>query len=114
MPQIRKIARIGILAAHITFMNIMFEAMTFLVQPALTNNWSFFNQTKAAAIIMLLATVVLCTLISLHFYKTYNSDVLEHYYTLREASHYLLILCQAIIFSLSIGKPLLCLFLIAL
>lgn len=49
-----------------------------------------------------------------HFYKTYNSDVLEHYYTLREAAHYGLIVMQCFIFAFSIGKPLICLFLIPL
>lgn len=49
-----------------------------------------------------------------HYYKTYNSDVLEHYYTLREACHLILILCQALVFTFAIGKPLLCLSLIAM
>ena len=49
-----------------------------------------------------------------HFYKTYNSDVLEHYYTLREAAHYGLIFLQAFIFAFAVGKPLICLFLIPL
>lgn len=83
MPQIRKITRIGILAIHITFMNIVFAAITFLLQPTITPNSFFYNQTRAAAIIMLIITIGLCLGTGLHFYKTYNSDVLEHYYTLR-------------------------------
>jgi len=49
-----------------------------------------------------------------HYYKTYNSDVLEHYYTLREGSLFLIIYAQAIIMCLSVGKPLVGLFLIPL
>lgn len=49
-----------------------------------------------------------------HYYQTYNSDVLEHYYTLREASLFLIIYAQAIIMCLSVGKPLVGLFLIPL
>lgn len=114
MPQIRKITRIGILVIHITFMNIMFAAVTFLLQPAMTSNPTFYNQTRTAAIIMLIIVLIICAGVTVHFYKTYNSDVLEHYYTLREAAYYLLIICQAVIFSFSIGKTPLCLLLIAL
>ena len=38
--------------------------------------------------------------------------MLEHYYTIREAGHYALIIIQSFIFAFSIGKPLVCLFLI--
>lgn len=33
MPQIRKITRISLLLIHITFLNIMFSALTYLIQP---------------------------------------------------------------------------------
>ena len=33
MPQVRKITRLGILFIHITFMNIMFTALNYLIQP---------------------------------------------------------------------------------
>ena len=49
-----------------------------------------------------------------HYYQTYNSDVLEHYYTLREAGLFLLIYSQALLMCLGVGKPLLGLFLIGL
>lgn len=48
-----------------------------------------------------------------HFYKTYNSDVLEHYYTLREASYFLLLYLQSLVMALGVGKPLIGLALIA-
>lgn len=63
---------------------------------------------------MFILILISMILIIFHFYKTYNSDVLEHYYTLREAFHYLLIVSQSFIFAFSIGKPLNCLFLILL
>ena len=49
-----------------------------------------------------------------HFYATYNSDVLEHYATLREASFFLIIYGEAVIMCLAVGKPLVGLFLILL
>lgn len=75
MPQIRKITRIGILGAGITFMNIVFAAATYLFQPAVTTS-SFSEQCRIGAIILVIVVPILSILISLHFYKTYNSDVL--------------------------------------
>ena len=114
MPQIRKITRIGILAAHVTFLNIIFTTFNYLVQPSVSNNWPFSNSCRVGAVITLILVILLCAGIVFHFYKTYNSDVLEHYYTLREACHLLLIICQAFIFAFAIGKPLICLSLIVL
>ncbi len=51
---------------------------------------------------------------SFHFYMTYNSDVLEHYYTLREAAQYLQLFLQAPLLSLAVGQPLVALTLIPL
>lgn len=77
MPQIRKITRIGIFFAHITFLNIVFSATNFLFQPSMsTNSVSFWHATKIAAIIMLIFVVLMCAIFTYHFYKTYNSDVL--------------------------------------
>jgi hypothetical protein len=53
-------------------------------------------------------------LIFYHFYATYNSDVLEHYYTLREGAQYVQIYVQALILSMSIDRPLIALCLIPL
>lgn len=57
---------------------------------------------------------IIMAVVLYHYYKTYNSDVLEHYYTLREGSLFLMIYSQAIIMCLSVGKPLVGLFLIPL
>lgn len=114
MPQIRKITRIGILAAHITFLNIIFTAFNYLVQPLVTHNWKFTNSCRVGAVITLIIVILLCVGIVFHYYKTYNSDVLEHYYTLREGCQLLMIICQGFIFSFGVGKPLLCLSLILL
>ena len=82
MPQIRKVTRVGILAAHITFMNIVFTAATYLFQPFVASSL-FTNACRVAAVILIIVIPLLCIAICFHFYKTYNSDVLEHYYTLR-------------------------------
>lgn len=50
----------------------------------------------------------------IHYYFTYYGDVLEHYYSLREASHFLLLYLQSIVLVFSIGKPLIGLALIPL
>jgi hypothetical protein len=76
MPQIRKISRIGIFFAHITFMNIVFSATNFLFQPSMSNSISFWNATKIASIIMLIFVMIMCIGFIIDFYKTYNSDVL--------------------------------------
>ncbi len=44
-------------------------------------------------------------LIFYHFYATYNSDVLEHYYTLREGAQYLQIYFQSLILAMAIDRP---------
>lgn len=76
MPQIRKITRIGLLGIQITFLNISFTSINYLVQPFITNNPSFSSSSKIASIIMLIITCLIMLLIFVHFYKTYNSDVL--------------------------------------
>ena len=50
----------------------------------------------------------------INYYFTYYGDVLEHYYSLREASHFLLLYLQSIVLVFSIGKPLVGLALIPL
>lgn len=113
IPWIRKIMRIGLVIIQVTFMNILFWSLTYLIQPMHTPS-SFTKNTRVCAIIMLVAVLLICFAICLHFYKTYNSDVLEHYYTLREAAHYLIVLAQVFLFVMAAGKVLICLFLIAL
>ena len=76
MPQIRKITRIGILAAQVTFLNIAFTAFNYLVQPSVTNDRNFMNSCRVGAVIMLILTILMCVGIVFHYYKTYNSDVL--------------------------------------
>ncbi len=76
MPQVRKITRIGILAMSVTFLNILFTALCYLIQPYITNDTGFAHSSKVAAIIMLVLIIVMCVGIVVHFYKTYNSDVL--------------------------------------
>jgi hypothetical protein len=57
---------------------------------------------------------ILMGLIFYHFYATYNSDVLEHYYTLREGAQYIQIYVQALILAMAIDRPLIGLCLIPL
>lgn len=114
MPQIRKITRIGILVGQVTFLNILFTSFNYLVQPSVSSNWRFSNSCRVGAVIALVLIIILCLVVVFHYYKTYNSDVLEHYYTLREGCHFLLIICQAFIFAFAVGKPLICLTLIVM
>ena len=116
MPQIRKITRVGILLLHLTFMNILFTSFTYLIQPYVPEPPATPFQQVCTGFSVFFPVFIPCAALSItyHFYKTYNSDVLEHYYTLREAAHYALIFTQAFIFCFSIGKPLVCLFLIPL
>lgn len=116
MPQIRKISRIAILFIHLTFMNILFASFAHLVQPHVSSpsGTPFVNSNIAFSIIFIILLPIVMLGIIYHFYKTYNSDVLEHYYTVREGFHYLLIFSQSMIFTFAIGKPLICLFLIML
>lgn len=65
-----------------------------------------------AAVSFIILIPLACAGIIYHFYKTYNSDVLEHYYTLRESAHFILIISQAFLFAFGVGKPLLCLYLL--
>lgn len=76
MPQIRKITRIGILAIQITFLNIVFTALNYLIQPFVTTDAGFTNSSRVAAIIMFIIIFIAMVGIFFHFYKTYNSDVL--------------------------------------
>ena len=76
MPQIRKVTRIGILAIHITFLNIVFTALSYLIQPSISNNTAFASGSRVAAGVMLTMVLLFCVGIIWHFYKTYNSDVL--------------------------------------
>ncbi len=76
MPQIRKITRFGILVIHITFLNILFSAFSYLIQPSMSTVPSFAMSSRAAAGVMIGIVVLFCIGILIHFYKTYNSDVL--------------------------------------
>jgi membrane protein YdbS with pleckstrin-like domain len=83
MPQIRKITRVGFLIIHITFLNILFTGLNYLIQPYVSTSPNFANSSRIAAIVMIVVVLVSSIGIIFHYYKTYNSDVLEHYYTLR-------------------------------
>ena len=87
-----------------------------LVQPAaVAADYSSFHSSSAALSIALTIIVPLFMAgTTFHFYLTYNSDVLEHYYTLREASHFILAYAQAVVMAMGVGKPLVGLFLIGL
>lgn len=82
MPQIRKITRVGFLAIQLTFLNSLYSALVQLIQPSIGDP-AIENSSRTAAIIMLIFVLILMSSIIYHFYHTYNSDVLEHYYTLR-------------------------------
>lgn len=85
MPQIRKITRIGLLLAHFTFLNIAFSALAYLIQPHVSepSNTAFERSCFGASVSFTLLIPLFAAAITYHFYKTYNSDVLEHYYTIR-------------------------------
>jgi len=76
MPQIRKITRFGILVIHITFLNILFSAFSYLIQPSMSTVPSFVVSSRIAAGVMIGIVLLFCIGIFIHFYKTYNSDVL--------------------------------------
>lgn len=83
MPQIRKITRLGFLGTHVTYLNILFTGACYLIQPFMSKDSGFANSSKIGSIIMIIIIVLCCAAVIYHFYKTYNSDVLEHYYTIR-------------------------------
>jgi hypothetical protein len=108
--------RLGILLMAIGFMNELFFAFVQVVQPSscLPAYQNFYNINMGCSYMLVFLVPVLMAGALYHYYKTYNSDVLEHYYTLREGSLFLAIYGQAIIMCLSVGKPLMGLFLIPL
>lgn len=114
-PHIRKIMRVGILLFSIGFMNEVFFSFVQLIQPAAfppdTDNFHNGNIILAFLIVFLIPAIMAAVIY--HFYKTYNSDVLEHYYTLREASYFLLVYLQSLVMAIGVGKPLVGLVLIA-
>ena len=85
MPHIRKITRISILFIHLTFMNILYASFLHLIQPHISqpDDTSFVKANIAFSIIFIILVVIAMAGILYHFYMTYNSDVLEHYYTIR-------------------------------
>lgn len=83
MPYIRKITRLGILGVHVTYLNIVFSGVCYLVQPYMSKDGAFASACKIGSIVMIIIVIMLCIGCIFHFYKTYNSDVLEHYYTIR-------------------------------
>jgi hypothetical protein len=87
-----------------------------LIQPAFIPDFysSFHAASEAVSIVLVLLVPVLMAGSIVHFYRTYNSDVLEHYYTLREAAHFVLAYAQALVMALGVGKPAIGLFLIGL
>jgi hypothetical protein len=115
-PLMRLIARMGFLLFHIGYMGELFSAMVQLIQPHSSQQEyaSFAAANVGCSYLILLGVPILMAAAVYHFYATYNSDVLEHYYTLREAGLYLLIYAQSLVMCLAVGKPLLGLFLIAL
>jgi hypothetical protein len=112
----RKVMRLGILLLAIGFMNELFFAFVQIIQPATyqPDYESFYNSNLAWAYVLIFLVPVMMAGALYHYYQTYNSDVLEHYYTLREASLFFYIYGQAIIMCLAVGKPLVGLFLILL
>ena len=116
IPQVRRIARLGILLLHFTFMNILFCSLTFLIQPHVSEpHPTTFHDVNVGLSMMFVILVPMIMLgIGYHFYKTYNSDILEHYYTLRECAHYWMIISQAFIFTFGINKALISLYLLGL
>ena len=109
MPQIRKVMRLGVLLFHVGFLPDLFFSFAQLLVPSIIQpeHAGFHSANKALAYVIIFLAPVLMGLIFYHFYATYNSDVLEHYYTLREGAQYLQIYLQALILALSIGRPLL-------
>lgn len=112
----RKIMRLGILFLQIGFMNELFFAFVQLIQPSnYQPDYKYFYDANVGCAYMLVFLVpLLMAGVIYHYYKTYNSDVLEHFYTLREASLFFYIYGQAMIMCLAVGKPLVALFLIPL
>ena len=108
--------RIGILLFHVGFMNELFFSFVQIIQPhMIQDDYKEFHQSNiTAAYLIIFSVPILMAFIIYHFYKSYNSDVLEHYYTLRESSLYLLIYSQALILCLGVGKPVSGFFLILL
>ncbi len=108
--------RVGILLFSFSFMNELFFAFTQLIQPVSIppDFTSFHSSNVTLSYIIIFLMPLLMALVIFHFYKTYNSDVLEHYYTLREASHSILIYFQSLIMALGIGRPSIGFFLIGL
>lgn len=108
--------RLGSFLLGIGFMNELFFSFVQLLQPAAVavDNASFHSSSVSLAIALAIIVPVIMAAVIFHFYRTYNSDVLEHYYTLREASHYLLAYAQALVMAVGVGKPLVGLFLIGL
>ena len=78
MPHIRKIARIGILFIHLTFMNLLYASFVHLIQPHVSqpDDTSFVKANTAFAVIFILLVIGAMAGIIYHFYMTYNSDVL--------------------------------------
>lgn len=115
-PQIRKIMRLGALLVGLGFMNELFFAFVQLMQPASIppDYPQFHSASISLSFVVVFLVPVLMAATIFHFYRTYNSDVLEHYYTLREASHFMLTYAQAFVMALGVGKPLIGLFLIVL
>ena len=77
--------RLGILSVHIGFMNELFFAFVQVIQPSSYQPEfeSFYNANLAVSYMLIVLVPVLMCAVLYHYYKTYNSDVLEHYYTLR-------------------------------
>lgn len=97
-------------------MNELFFAFVQLIQPSThqPDYEGFYRGSVACSYVIIFLIPLLMGLAIYHFYKTYNSDVLEHFYTLREASLYFYIYGQAVLMCLAVGKPLVGLFLIPL
>jgi hypothetical protein len=85
MPQIRKIMRLGVALFHIGFMNELFFSLSELIHSdSIQSEYSSFYQANIAFswLLIFLIPLVMGSFIY-HFYQTYDSDVLEYYYTLR-------------------------------
>lgn len=112
----RKIVRIGVLLLMIGFMNELFFAFVQIIQPSSIQPEfkGFYNSCAGCSYMLIFLVPLIMIGICYHYYQTYNSDVLEHYYTLREACLFFYIYGQAVIMCLAVGKPLVGFFLILL
>lgn len=81
----RKILRLGILFLQLGFMNELFFAFVQLIQPCTVQSdyKSYYDASLGLSYMVVFLVPLVMTAVIYHYYQTYNSDVLEHFYTLR-------------------------------